>query len=298
MMIQRAVLVTGGTGFTGSYLIKRLVEDGWLVHVVVRPSSDLSILSTVIDKIKIHPHDGSTLALIKIVAVAKPKIVFHLAALVITQHRPEDVVPLLQSNLMFSTQLAEAMTVNGVSRIINTGTFWQHYENREYSPTCLYAATKQAFESILHYYVEAKFLKIITLILFDSYGPSDPRPKLFSLLQEASQSEKILAMSPGEQKIDLVHIYDLVEAFIVAAKQLLDGEIVGHCRYKVTSGNLIKLKDIVGIYEMVVNTKLPIKWGGRPYRDREVMFPRLQFDSLPGWQPKISLVDGIKTLFT
>ena len=94
------------------------------------------------------------------------------------------------------------MTVNGVSKIINTGTFWQHYENREYSPTCLYAATKQAFESILHYYVEAKFLMIITLILFDSYGPSDPRPKLFSLLQEARQSEKVIAMSPGEQKID------------------------------------------------------------------------------------------------
>jgi nucleoside-diphosphate-sugar epimerase len=298
MIIKRIALVTGGTGFTGSYLIKRLVNDGWIVHVVVRASSDLSILSTVIDKIKYHRHDGSAAALIKIIAISKPDIVFHLAALVITQHTPEDIAPLLQSNLIFSTQLLEAMVVNGVSRIINTGTFWQHYENREYSPTCLYAATKQAFESILQYYIEAKTLNAITLILFDSYGPSDPRPKLFSLLNEASKSDKVLAMSPGEQKIDLVHIFDLVEAFVVASTHLLETDMVGCRRYKVSSGNLMKLKDIVSIYEMIVNIKLPIQWGGRPYRDREVMVPYLQGESLPGWSPKISLVDGIKTLFT
>ncbi len=297
-MTKRIALVTGGTGFTGSHLIKRLVNDGWLVHVVVRTSADLGILSTVINEIKTYRHDGSTAALIKIIAISNPDIVFHLAALVITQHTSEDIAPLLQSNLIFSTQLLEAMVVNGVSRIINTGTFWQHYENREYSPTCLYAATKQAFESILQYYVEAKSLNAITLILFDSYGPSDSRPKLFSLLHEASKSDKVLAMSPGEQEIDLVHIFDLVEAFVMASTHLLEVDMVGHRHYKVSSGNLMKLKDVVSIYEMIVNIKLPIQWGGRPYRDREVMSPYLQGDSLPGWSPKISLVDGIKTLFT
>ncbi len=297
MIIKRIALVTGGTGFTGSHLIKRLVNDGWIVHVVVRTSSDLSVLSTVIDKIKPHCHDGSTAALIEIIAISKPDIVFHLAAMVITQHTPEDIALLLQSNLIFSTQLLEAMVANGVSRIINTGTFWQHYENREYSPTCLYAATKQAFESILQYYIEAKSLNAITLILFDSYGPSDPRPKLFYLLREASKSDKVLAMSPGEQKIDLVHIFDLVDAFVVASTCLLEADMLGHRHYKVSSGNLMKLKDVVSIYEMIVNIKLPIQWGGRPYRDREVMMPYSQGDSLPGWSPKISLVEGIKTLF-
>jgi nucleoside-diphosphate-sugar epimerase len=235
---------------------------------------------------------------VKIIAISKPDIVFHLAASVITQHRPEDISPLLQSNLIFSTQLLEAMTMNGVSRIINTGTFWQYYEDGRYSPSCLYAATKQAFESILEYYIKAKSLNAITLILFDSYGPSDPRLKLFSLLNEASKSDKILAMSPGEQKIDLVHIFDIVEAFVVASAHLFKDDVVGHHHYKISSGNLMKLKDVVSIYEVIKNIKLPINWGGRPYRVREIMVPYVKADSLPGWSPQISLTEGIKSLFT
>lgn len=295
-MVQRAALVTGGTGFTGSHLIRKLVAEGWIVHVVVRPNSDLRQLGTDIDRITLHPHDGSTSGLIGIVAIAKPDVVFHLAALVLTQHTPKDVVPLLQSNLVFATQLAEAMAENGVGKMVNTGTFWQHYENSEYAPTCLYAATKQAFEAILQYYVDAKSFKVITLKLFDSYGPRDPRPKLFSMLREAGKSDQVLRMSPGGQLIDLVHIDDVAEAFIVAARRLLSGNVDGHQRYAVSSGNPVNLKDVVSTYEKVANVKLSIQWGGRPYRDREVMLPWNRGDSLPDWKPEISLAEGIKTI--
>jgi len=296
-MDKQIALVTGGNGFIGSHLIKGLVSDGWFVHAIVRPSSNLKALDSVIDEIKIHYYDGTTETLIKIISLAKPRIVFHLAALIIAEHSSKDVTPILQSNLIFSTQLLEAMSISGAPSIINSGTFWQHYEDKEYSPTCFYAATKQAFESILQYYVEAKPLNAITLILFDSYGPCEIRPKLFSALHEASKSKKALLMSPGDQKIDLVHIFDIVEAYIVAAKILLETDISGHRKYTVSSGNLINLKDLISIYEATLDIKVPINWGGRPYRDREVMVPWLFGDSLPGWKPKISLVDGIKTLF-
>ncbi len=295
-MIKPIALVTGGTGFIGSHLIKHLVNEGWMIHLVVRPQSDLRALGLTIQEIKIHIHNGSTESLIRILADSKPQIVFHLAALVIAEHTQEDVVPILQSNLIFSVQLLEAMAVNGVSNIINTGTFWQYYEKKDYSPTCFYAATKQAFESILQFYVEARLFKAITLILFDSYGPCDDRPKLFSVLNDARKLNKVISMSPGDQKIDLVHIFDIVEAYLVAALRLLNNKIAQHCHYKVSSGTLISLKDLIGIYEMTLNTKLRINWGGRPYREREVMIPWSLGNSLPDWKPKISLPEGIKTL--
>jgi nucleoside-diphosphate-sugar epimerase len=295
-MVQRVALVTGGTGYTGSHLIRRLVAAGWLVHAIVRPNSDLKLLETDIGRIKIHFHDGATSRLVEIVSIAKPDVVFHLAALVLTQHTPKDVVPLLQSNLVFSTQLAEAMAENGIGNMINTGTFWQHYENKEYAPTCLYAATKQAFEAILQYYVDAKSFKVITLKLFDSYGPQDPRPKLFSMLREAGESGQTLLMSPGGQLIDLVHIDDVVEAFIIASCRLLNENVDGHQRYAVSSGNPVNLRVVVSTYERVANVKLSIQWGGRPYRDREVMLPWNRGDSLPGWEPKITLDDGLRTI--
>ncbi|OYY42940.1 MAG: NAD-dependent dehydratase [Gallionellales bacterium 35-53-114] len=297
-MIRRVALVTGGSGFTGSSLIRRLTENGWLVHAIVRTGSNLNLLDEKSEQLKIHIHDGSTSGMIAILALSKPDVVFHLASLVLTQHKPDDLLRLLQSNIIFATQLAEAMSENNSCSLINTGTFWQHYENRDYAPTTLYAATKQAFEDILKYYVDAKNFRVITLTLFDSYGPGDPRPKLFRLLRDANISRQTLLMSPGEQLIDLVHIKDVVEAYIVAANLLFDSKVIGHERYSVSSGKPVKLKELVRIYEKVANTTIPIEWGGRNYRDREVMVPWSRGNSLPDWRPRISLLDGIKSVLT
>ena len=296
MSEQRIALVTGGTGFVGSNLVRRLMSEGWETHIIVRKGSDLSILSGVEKIIHVHLHDGSTERLFEIVKVVSPQVVFHLASLFLAQHTSQDIERLIHSNLLFSTQLAEAMSANGVRSLVNTGTSWQHYENKDYSPVCLYAATKQAFESILEYYIEAKCLKVITLKLFDTYGPNDPRPKLFHLLEKLSKTKEPLSMSPGEQLIDIVHVEDVINTYLIAAERLLTDQVGNHELYAVSSGNPISLKELASVYENVTNTKLPIQWGGRPYRDREVMETWTNGEIMPGWKPTITLDAGIKQM--
>ena len=159
---------------------------------------------------------------------------------------------MIQSNILFGTQLIEAMTVNGVYSLINTGTSWQHFQNQPYNPVCLYAATKQAYETILAYYMEVSPLKVVTLKLFDTYGPNDPRRKLIPLLHEAAEKQHTLAMSPGEQLIDIVHIDDICNAFVVAADRIINNVIFSQWEeYAVSSGKPLLLKDIVKTYEAV-----------------------------------------------
>lgn len=291
--LKKKALITGATGFVGSHLARRLVNDGWDVHIIVRPSSKLEQLREAKDKVIVHRHDGTTEGMLAIMQEAQPEIVFHLASLFISEHQPKDVVPLIHSNLLFGTQLLEAMKAAKIDRLINTGTSWQHYQNEEYNPVNLYAATKQAFEDIIRYYIETSPLKIITLKLFDTYGPDDPRPKLFALLKKLAKDKRPLAMSPGEQLIDLVYIDDVVEAFIIAANRLLSGEVANHEIYAVSSGSLVELRELVGMFEECAGRKLKINWGGRQYRKREVMKPWSSYKTLPRWKPKVSLKDGI-----
>ena len=185
------------------------------------------------------------------------------------------------------------MVQNDVYCLINTGTFWQHFQNDDYNPVCLYAATKQAYEMILKYYLETTALKVITLKLYDTYGPNDPRKKLFALLETAAKEQQLLKMSPGEQLIDIVYIDDVVQAFILAAQRLQKQNKTNHEIYAVSSGNPISLKKLVAIYENVSGNKLDIQWGGRPYREREVMKPWDKGKWLPGWRPKYNLEQGI-----
>lgn len=297
-MRSRSVLVTGASGFVGSHLVRRLVDEGATVHIVVRPESNLEQLQRVQRHVVAHRLDGTTEGLASIVAESSPEIVFHLASLFVSEHRPADIRPLIGSNLLFGSQLLEAMKAVGASRLVNTGTSWQHYRNEAYSPVNLYAATKHAFEILLQYYLETSELQAVTLKLFDTYGPDDPRPKLMHLLDRISESGETLAMSPGEQLIDLVHIDDVVDAYLGAAQRLLDGLGGEHERYAVSSGKPLPLKELARLVGEALGKELNIEWSGRPYREREVMVPWDRGDTLPGWRPTIGLAEGVRSLFS
>ena len=285
-------LVTGATGYVGSKLCARLLAEGWQVEAIIR-TSGRPLPEPLADKVHLHSYDGSTQSLIDAVATSAPDLVFHLASLFIAEHRSEQVADLINSNVLFGTQIIEACAHAGVKRFINTGTSWQHYRSDAYDPVCLYAATKQAFEDILDFYVDAFGISAITLKLFDTYGPDDPRPKLVNLLRRHAASQEPLLMSPGEQKIDLVHIDDVCYAFLQAARLLeAPSAVPSHQRYAVSTGQARTLREVVKAFVESTGQNVVIRWGERHYRAREVMAPSGGGVILPGWRPQHELARG------
>lgn len=294
---QLVALITGATGFVGSHLARRLVWEGWQVHLLIRPGSCLLDAPEFV-RMTSHVYDGGIESVVRCVDQAKPDVVFHLASLFLSQHSTDDVESLIQSNVLFGNQLLEAIKVNEVNYLINTGTSWQHYNNDNYNPVCLYAATKQAFEALLEYYVQACGIKAITLKLFDTYGPDDLRPKLFHLLNKAAMSGETLDMSAGDQLIDLVHIEDVLEAYLIAARRLIEGKVEQHEIYAVSSGQPLPLRNVVELYAKATKQTVHVNWGARPYRFREVMVPWNFGENISYWTPKISLENGLANLVT
>ena len=288
------ILVTGATGFVGGHLVKRLLSERHEVHVVVRPSTNLDAFGDDLHKLVSHRHNATTKSMIDIVENAQPDVVIHVASLFLGEHQSENVDDLIRSNVLFSAQLAEAMAVNDVNLLINIGTSWQHFEDADYNPVNLYAATKQAFRSILSFYVETGKFKVINLELFDTFGPNDQRGKLFALLDRLRRTGDSLAMSPGDQMVDPIYIDDVSEAFVVALNRLRTGQVESEETYSVKSENPVQLRELATIYGEVTGSSLNIDWGGRPYRAREVMQLWSQGETLPGWSTKTSLREGIK----
>lgn len=285
------VFLTGATGFIGSQLVKRLLADGHEVAILVRKESRLDVLQAVLPKIAVHLHDGGYPSVHAALAQAQPDIVCHVASLFLAQHKPDDVSRLIDSNLGMPTQLLEAMQQLGLRRLINTGTSWQHFEDHAYNPVNLYAATKQAFEDLLAYYVAAHGFQAITLKLFDTYGPGDTRPKLFSLLRKTARSGDTLRMSPGQQLLDLVYIDDVLDAYLLAMHRL--PSVLGAECYAVSNPERLSLQELVQVYGTTVGKNLQVEWGGLPYRARETMRPSTRHPRLPGWQPRVALSQGI-----
>ena len=290
------ILVTGASGYIGSELVTKLTGLGCSVAVIKRASSNLTSLNHVLDKIGIYECDSSTESVIKIVKDCNPDVVVHLASLFIAEHKSADIENLIASNLLFSTQIVEAMKHNNVKFLVNTGTSWEHFNNSKYNPVCLYAATKHAFESILEYYVQTSDLRVITLKLFDTYGPRDTRPKLIPFLQKLALTGEKLAMSKGQQLIDIVYIDDVIEAFVLSMKRLRSLEPKSNESYAVSSSDPITLKDLVLIFQEASGLKMNINWGMREYRAREVMIPWNDGCDIPGWRPEVGLLEGFSRI--
>ena len=224
----------------------------------------------------------------------KPDVVFHLASLFLSGHTPDDLDGLVNSNILFGTKLVEAMTQNGCLKLVNTGTSWQHFGNCDYSPVNLYAATKQAFENILEFYVQARGLKVVTLKLFDTYGPGDRRRKLMPVLLEKFLKHEPIPLTAGENMLDLVYVDDVCRAFSAAAKRLTDGSVRSHEVFFVRSGDPVTLRCLLETFSRVGERDIHAEWGAFPYRDREVMVPVKGGETIPGWEPSVPLEEGIR----
>lgn len=290
-------LVTGAGGFIGARLVRRLLGEGWTVDLITRPST---LIADDLSAAAIHSFDGTTAGLVAVMEVVRPDVVFHLASLYLAEHAPADLEPLIASNVLLTAQLAEAMTVTlptGSARLVATGTAWQHYRGPGYVPVNLYAATKQAGDDLLRYYSDARHLSSITLKLFDTFGQGDTRRKLVQLLVDAASSGQRLGMSPGDQIIDISHVDDVVDAFIVASRRLLTASNPLDESYFV-SGERLRVRDLVPVVERAMGRRLDVVFGERPYRDREVMEPvsPAQGQILPGWIPRRRLIEMLPTL--
>lgn len=292
------VLVTGASGFIGGHLAKHLLRSGEDVAVVLRQHSQMERLDAPQEErlVKLI-YDGSTDSLISSFKDFKPEVVVHAASFFVAEHRSDQIIDLISSNVLFGTQILEAMILSDCFKLVNIGTSWQHFLQEEYNPVCLYAATKQAFETISRFYVEAKKLSITTLKLFDTFGPNDKRPKILPYLLDPKNSNKPkVDMSPGDQLIDLVYIDDVLAAILSAIERLMDTRDQGATEYAVSSGHPIKLRDLVAVITRITGNKSEFNWGGRSYREREVMIPWNTGKPLPGWKAQVTIEEGLKRI--
>jgi nucleoside-diphosphate-sugar epimerase len=293
----RSALVTGATGFIGSNLACRLANGGVAVTAVVRPESDPTRIATLPGSVKLHTTRGNCADLIECFEQAKPDVVFHLAARFAGMHAPGDIAGLIEDNVTFTAHLCEAAGASNCTALVAAGTGWQNAGSAPGDPTpapnTLYAASKQAADDIIDYYSRLSGLNAITLKIYDSYGPDDPRRKFLAVLRDAAANDKSLDATPGDQLLHMVHVDDLVDGFVYAGNLLASGDIRGRISHMLPSKQAITLRDLAQMWMSVNGQHVEIDWGSRPHRDGEVMVP-WEGAPLPGWSPQIDLNDGLK----
>ncbi|MCD8140398.1 MAG: NAD(P)-dependent oxidoreductase [Planctomycetaceae bacterium] len=298
--MDKCAIVTGATGFIGSRLCAYLAKGGWKVYAIVRPRANQSGYGLAQGVDGYHVYAGDVHSLAHYLEVNRPDVVFHLAAHYVADHQPEDIPVLVAGNISFGAAILDAMRLASVKTFVGAGTSWQECiaEDVSYNPANLYAATKQAFEDILAYYARSTDMRCAILRIFDSYAEDDLRGKLISVLFQRLKTGEKIELSPGDQEMDLVHVDDICGAFVECYHYLQDTERSGSCHvFGLSSGERRTVRQLVELLEHVSGKTLNAQWGVKPYRKCEVMRLQTGYRSLPRWQPKIQLEEGLRRLW-
>jgi nucleoside-diphosphate-sugar epimerase len=283
-MKQPNTFITGGSGFLGQSLIKRLVKSGGRVHCLTRQH-----ISVDNQECTFHFYDGTYSSVHRALKESKATQVYHLASAIVREHNPEDLNRLMDANILLGTQLLEAMSRLGASKIVNTGTYWQFDDRKTYRPKNLYAATKKAFQDILEYYCQRNRISALTLIVFDTYGPGDNRDKVIPYLINCSKNGTVAHLKSKQQLLNLVHICDAVDGLIKGMSLPRPNR---QEMFLLNHKNYITLEEVVSRLEETSLGPIKVEWSIRN-QPANLLNTEWDIPTLPEWHPKFLFPEGI-----
>jgi len=283
MSTPATVLVTGGTGFLGSNLVRRLAGTAHPLVVVKRSSSKLARLAGLESRIRCY--DVDRVPMRAIFDEHPIGVIVHCA----TNYgrRTEPPTDIIEANLLLPLSLLQLGERHGSSVFINSDTILDKRVNH-------YSLSKHQFLEWLPVFSERLVCANVALEHF--YGPYDDPSKFVShVVQRLLTDDPVLSLTPGGQRRDFVFIDDVVEAFLTILEFSL-GATPGLYRYEVGTGASITIADFVRLAKTLsANERTRLDFGALPYREREVMESHADVRSLLalGWQPRVALRDGL-----
>jgi len=284
-------LVTGGAGFIGSHLVRKLIKLGHEVTVVDKVplsqrdnTADINLVGDISDCNLILPICGWC---------------FHLAALA-------DVVPSMERPLEYhranvdgTVNILRFSVLNKVKRFIyasSTSIYgipvqYPTPEDETPAPQYPYALTKHIAEQYVTHWGKFYKLPAVSLRITTAYGPGMKSQGYGSALKvfmaQKANNAPFTVVGDGNQSRDFVFVEDVVDAFIAAAESDVRGE-----SYNVGCGEPRRINEVISLLGGGEVIYLPRRPGEpeRTWADIRKIYVQL------GWEPKFSLEDGMKVM--
>lgn len=289
----KTAIVTGSNGYIGSALVRNLLESGSDVHALIH--RDSGRLTSLLPSNRIHAIGDDPERVSNLVASTNPNAIFHLAAINTEAPNLAQLLSILQCSVVLGAALLHGATMcSNPPVFINTGSYWQFGEAATGgAPNSAYGAAKQAMHHLLLYFRSVRGLHGVTLVLYDVFGPDDPRPKLWTALGKLSRGSSI-AVTEGKQRVELVHVSDVILAMRSAAEQLCANRLPDPI-YAVHSDERLTLRELLERLNRAADLNLHFLWGARPYPAGQIFHP-WEGKSLPNWKPQMASVTSLSAL--
>lgn len=299
-------LVTGGAGFIGSHLVEELVRHGHEVRILDNFSTGKSShLAEVRNKISIIKADVRDTKAVRRAARGVDTI-FHLAAIVPVQKFLNEPKECCDINVLGTVSVFESALREKIRTVIYASSCAVYgadrtlpkKESMTITPMSFYAESKRMNERhawLFHHYFG---LNAIGLRFFNVYGPRQdgrsPYSGVISIFMEKfKKKERPIVFGNGRQTRDFVHVQDVVQGMMLAARQKdLGGEVMN-----IATGKAITINQLIAQLNKQFGTELrPVYRKERSWDVIDSVASISKARKLLGYTSKVALATGLRTL--
>lgn len=304
---RRTILVTGGAGFIGSYVVLELLKRGDNVIVAdnlnnyYEPQLKLDRLKQFKDQITFYKISvGDYEALQTVFVNHQFDKICHLAAQAGVRHSLENPFIYEESNVLGTLNILELMKKFGIKDLVYASSSSVYggnekvpfsVEDRVDEPISLYAATKKANELYAYTYHHLHGLNCFGLRFFTVYGPlGRPDMALYKFTKAILENQPIDVYNYGKMKRSFTYVTDVADAVIRSLER-----VQGYDVLNVGNSNTAELSYFIECIESILGKKaiknlLPLQPGDVPVTFAEIEKTK----QVLGWEPKIEIEQGIK----
>jgi UDP-glucose 4-epimerase len=287
MKVGTRVLVTGASGFIGTWLLRELGECGAEVTALSREHRADSC--STVRWIRADLEDAD--AVDEAFATALPEVVFHLASLVSGSRELEQVRPALDANLTAAVNLLVAATRTRCQRVVLAGSMEEPDLEKGEVPGSPYAAAKAAQAVYARLFGALYETPVVVARIFMVYGPGQSdlaKVVPYSILR--GLSGRAAELASGVRAVDWIHVHDVARGLVaLGATPGIDGQTID-----LGSGTAVTVGDMVGRIAVKLRAPPP-SLGARPDRplERTRCADLMATEALIGFRPEISLDEGL-----
>src|SRR5919106_1299660 len=298
------ILVTGGAGFIGSHIVRRLLSDGARVRVVDDLSTgNKSRLADVQNSIEFNRGDLANPAICD-EAVRGMDYVLHQAAVPSVQRSVHDPLGTHRANVTATLNLLDSCRRAGIRRFVYAASSSAYgdtevlpkVENIPPNPLSPYALQKLTGEGYCKLYFDIFGLETVSLRYFNVFGPGqDPTSEYSAVIPKfvtkLLAGKRLMVYGDGEQSRDFTYIDNVVEANLLAVHA---ADAVGKV-FNIGCGARISLNRLIQMLEAILGIVAEVEY--LPARTGDVRDSLAAIDlaqKFLGYAPKVSVEEGLK----
>ncbi|MDA0747657.1 MAG: GDP-mannose 4,6-dehydratase [bacterium] len=297
----KRVLVTGGSGFIGSHLTRRLVREGAEVGILTKYNSVIDNVRVVDiwDQISVLEADIRNVDSLTQIADFRPEVIYHLAAYNHVGDSFLHVSEAIDSNVKGTANVIEAYDDYERFVYISSSEVYGHQEEVPFEesmcprPISPYAVGKYGGELYCRMKTERSSRRIVFIRPFNAYGPyQSPRAVIAEMILTCLAGRPVRA-TEGKQTRDFNFVENLVDGFMLAGQR---EEAIGET-INLGSDTEISIRDLILEIHRQTGEKSELQIGALEYRPTEIwrmVASNKRAKELLGWAPQVDFKEGMR----